>query len=84
MSLTITPAGVGVVADDADVERVAIEGEAHLGQLGRRLPFVRLGLQEIRGRLRRPPDLFVERAVERDRRRVSTAATVRRPSGDCI
>ena len=55
-----------VVADDADVERVVVVGDAHVGQLGRRLPFMRLGLHEVAGRLRRAPHLFVERAVERD------------------
>ena len=57
-----------VVADDADVERVAIVGDAHLGELGRRLPFVRLGLDEVVCRLRGAPRLFVERAVDRHRR----------------
>ena len=77
--------GIGVVADDADVERVAIEGEAHLGQLGGGLPFVRLGLDESGRAAAVAPDLFVEGAVEHDRRqRTATAPTVRRPSGDCI
>ena len=58
--------GIGVVADDADVERVAIEGEADFGQLGRRLSFVRLGLEESAAGRRGRHTVFVERAVERD------------------
>jgi hypothetical protein len=62
------PGGVGVVADDADVQRVAIEGEAHLGELRRRLPLVRLRLHKLPRRHGALPHFFVERAVERDRR----------------
>ena len=57
-----------VAADDPDVEGVAIEGDAHLGLLGCGFAFARLRLDEAVSRCRRAPHLFVERAVERDRR----------------
>ena len=60
--------GHRVVAADADVQRVAVEQEAHRRALGRGLPFVRLGLNEVGGGLRGDPRLVVEDAVERDRR----------------
>ena len=56
------------MADDGNVERLAIEREPDFGGLGRRLALVRLGLNELGGRHRDVPDFFVERAVNRDRR----------------
>ena len=49
--------GLAVVADDADVERVGREDDAHLGVLGGGLPFVGLLLPEAGDRRRAwPPD----------------------------
>jgi hypothetical protein len=56
------------VTEDADIERFAVEGDTDLSRIGRRLTFVRLGLNEVRCGFRGLPDLFVERSVERDRR----------------
>ena len=61
--------GIGVAAERADVEIVGVVGDAHFGDLGGRLAFVRIGLDEVRGRHRARPDLFVERAVDHDWRR---------------
>ena len=73
---------VRVVARDADVDRVAVEDDADFGRFAGGLPFVRLGLNESVGRLGEPPRLFVERAVDDDRRarflRANHAAAVGR------
>ena len=55
----------GIAAEHADVERVAVEGDAHFGRFGGRLALMRLGLHEVGGRHADPPNLLVERAVER-------------------
>ncbi len=59
---------IAAVTDDADVERVAIEGQAHFGALRRRLPFMRFCLEELRRRHGNPPHLFVERSIQCDGR----------------
>src|SRR5207249_6509902 len=57
----------GVMTEDADVKRVTIEDETHLGGLCCELTLVRLRLHEIDRRLRLAPHFFLERAVEHDR-----------------
>ena len=64
--------GRAVVGEDAEIQRLLVVGDAHFGLLRRRLPFVRLALQEAAGDRRVAPDRLVERAVDRDRRRRSS------------
>jgi hypothetical protein len=62
------PRRVAVGAEDADVERVPVEGHAHIGPLGRGFSFARLGLHEAVGDRCLAPDALVQPPVERDGR----------------
>ncbi len=61
-------ARLAVPRQDADVERVAVVEDAHLGRLAGRRALPRLALAEARGDGRRPPRGLVEQAVHVDRR----------------
>ena len=55
---------LAIVEPHADVHGGRVVDNPQLGALGRRLPFVRVALQELRGRLRVAPGRIVEAAVE--------------------
>ena len=56
--------GLGVEADDGDVEVLLIEEKPDLGSLGRRFALVRLLLDECAERLRACPHAVVDAAVD--------------------
>jgi hypothetical protein len=58
--------GLGVVADDAEIDRLRVERDAHFRLLGGGRAVVGIDLDEVGRHLRTLPDRFVEVAVERD------------------
>ena len=58
--------GVAVEHAGADVDRVLVQEDAHLGALRRRLALVGVALHEVGGRLGAQPIGFVETAVDDD------------------
>jgi hypothetical protein len=60
-------AGFGVVTDDAQIERVAVEGDPEFRLFARRSAVVRIDLDKLGRDLCALPDCFVKTAVECDR-----------------
>ena len=60
--------GIGVVADDADVDHLVVVQQPHLGPLARRQSLGRLGLDEVGDRLDGAPRRLVEDPVDHRRR----------------
>ena len=78
------PEGVGVSTECRDVQVIGIVRHAHFGELGRRLPFQRVGLDEVAAGVAlcqtsssRTPSITIGPVVR-------LAVICRRPSGDVM